>query len=84
MNNLVRTTITLPQDLLKEAKLRTIEENKNLSLLIREVLVKELRGINQVCLKKAMPKLGKYNLGISAKFSRKEIYADYFKEKLSS
>lgn len=37
-SNLLRTTVTLPEDLLKIAKLASVEEGKTLSQLVREGL----------------------------------------------
>ena len=38
MSNLVRTTLTLPEDLKREARSKAIREGKNLSLVVRELL----------------------------------------------
>lgn len=43
MANLLRTTVTLPDDLLRRAKIISIKENKTLSQLIRESLEKRIR-----------------------------------------
>lgn len=43
MKNLLRTTITLPEDLLKLAKLTSIKEGKTLSGLIRESLERRVK-----------------------------------------
>lgn len=43
MANLLRTTITLPEDLLKIAKLTSVKEGKTLSKLIRESLEKRIK-----------------------------------------
>ena len=40
MDNLLRTTITLPENLLRLAKVVSAQENKTLSQLIREALEK--------------------------------------------
>lgn len=42
MTSLLRTTITLPEDLLKAAKLASVKEDKTLSELIRESLREKL------------------------------------------
>lgn len=38
MNNLIRTTITLPTDLLKLSKILAVREGKTMSGLVRELL----------------------------------------------
>lgn len=43
MSNLLRTTITLPEDLLRIAKLASVKEGKTLSGLIRESLEKRIK-----------------------------------------
>lgn len=40
MNNLLRTTITLPEELLRLAKIVSAQEDKTLSQLVREALEK--------------------------------------------
>lgn len=42
MDNLIRTTITLPKNLLRKAKVVSVAEDKNLSELIREALEKRI------------------------------------------
>lgn len=44
MANLLRTTITVPEDLLKLAKITSVEEGKTLSELIRESLERRIFG----------------------------------------
>ena len=47
MSDLVKTTITLPDDLRREARAKAIREGKNLSLVVRELL--------RECIKKDTP-----------------------------
>lgn len=42
MANLLRTTITVPEELLKEAKLTAVKEEKTLSELVREALEEKI------------------------------------------
>jgi len=84
MNTDIRTTIMIPEELLKAAKIAAVERNTSLSALIKNGLKKEVS--------RAMPKkkntgkltdlLSKYSLGIN-KIKREDIYDDYFRKRLS-
>lgn len=68
MGNLLRTTITLPEELLKLAKLRSVDEDKSLSQLVREAIEEKLISGEKMAKKRL--KLGKYSLGIKESLSR--------------
>ena len=76
MQNPIRTTITLPENIFHEAKLLAVTQRTSFSGLIRNLLEKQnilkTDGIPHI-------ELGKYKLGLKNKLSRKEIYADYLK-----
>lgn len=80
MPDLMRTTIVFPEDLLKLAKLKALDEGKSLSALIREATEEKLIGKKP---KTKKLELGKYSLGIRDSLSRKEIYGQYFKKRIS-
>lgn len=84
MNTLARTTITLPEYLLRTAKITAAYQNKALSLIIREALEEKLTP-NKKNLPKINPMtlLGKYSLGIKSKLRRKDLYAEHIKHKMS-
>lgn len=83
MNNVVKTTVNLPADLMVQAKIYSATNNLTLSELIKEAV----RGvvIGRVKIKpRAMPKLGRFHLGNIKAPTRKELYDDYFKRKFPS
>jgi hypothetical protein len=83
-NTLARTTITLPQTLLRTAKIIAVHQNKALSLIISEALEEKLMP-NKRNLPKRNPMmlLGKYSLGIKSRLRRKDLYAEHIKHKMS-
>jgi len=83
MQSRVRTTITLPEGLLEEAKIYSVKKKTNLSNLIAQALAKEVRLPASKGQKLHM-KLGKYSLGVKNHLRREDIYADYLKHKISS
>ena len=76
MKTSVRTTITLPEEVLYQARLIALTQQTTLSGLLRKLLEKQL-----VLKIEGKPhiELGKYKLGLKNNLSRKEIYADYLK-----
>ena len=73
MQRLARTTITLPENLLRTAKIAAVHKNKPLSRLITEALEEMLNP----------SLLGKYSLGIKSKLHRKDLYAEHIKHKMA-
>lgn len=79
----VRTTVIIPRDLLKAAKIAAIERQTSLSGLIQEELKEAVQ-------RKKLPKkdnsllslLGKRSIGIK-KIKREDIYDDYLRKKIS-
>lgn len=82
MKDTVRTTIVLPRDLLRRAKMRSALTDKSLSQLIAETLERTLcEGPRE----QAPPlPLGKYDLHISQAPSRKELYAAALRPEMPS
>lgn len=84
MQKLIRTTITLPEDLLQEAKIQAVKEKTTLSGLIRQKLTK----INIPSKKESIPSrdpmtlLGKYKIGIKSTLRREEMYEEHLKHKI--
>lgn len=80
----VRTTITLPEELLKAAKIAAVHERKSLSAVITEALEEKLAQQQEKGLptRDPMTLLGKYSLGIKSKLRRKDLYADYLRHKV--
>ena len=86
MQTLVKTTITLPEDLLQQAKIRAIHKNVTLSQLIRNGLAKEI-GITTKAkptpAKDPLRHLGVFKLGIKSVYTkRSEIYDDHLKRNM--
>lgn len=86
MADLVKTTIMIPEDELKQAKMAAIRENKTLSEIIRDALVERTprRAIRGVKKKDPLRLAGIFKLGIKRgeTFRRRDIYDDYVKRKM--
>lgn len=67
----VRTTIELDRELLKKAKQKALEEDKNLKQVITDALRKDLLGKGT---KKRKVKFGTAHLGVKGTLRREEIY----------
>ena len=79
----VRTTVIIPRDLLKAAKIAAVERQTSLSSLVKEGL---FEVVNKKTLKKKddsiLSLLGKRSIGIN-KIRREDIYDDYPRKKIS-
>ncbi len=78
---LARTTISLPDTLLQEMKLRAVKQRTTFSGFIRKMAEKEIKPVNKKK-KKLSINFGKYSIGITSKLRRDEIYDDYLKHKV--
>ncbi|OGG03121.1 hypothetical protein A2W14_04615 [Candidatus Gottesmanbacteria bacterium RBG_16_37_8] len=80
----VRTTVIIPRDLLKAAKLTAVERQTSVSDLVQQGLKKEIYAEKKKRKKgkKLTDFLGKYSIGIN-KIERKDIYDDYLRKKVS-
>jgi len=85
MNNLRRTTITIPQDLYEQAKIRAAYQSQSVSRFICSLLAEELgvkketNGLGEV--------IGKYSFQKNTALERqlrKTIYEDYLQRKIFS
>ena len=63
----VRTTVIIPRDLLKAAKIAAIERQTSVSGLVKQGLKKEVFGVTskKKKAKKLTDLLGKYSIGIT-------------------
>lgn len=77
----VRTTITLPEHLLQQAKIAAVKRKKPLSVIMEVALEKEIKP--EKAKKDIMSLMGKYKIGINSALSRKEIYAEHLKHIMS-
>lgn len=83
MNNLVKTTITLPEDLLQTAKLVALQERKTLSALMREAVNDRVYKPKMRAEKKPMRFMGVYKLGIKKIYNkRSDLYDEHLKRKM--
>lgn len=82
MNNVLRTTITVPESLWQETKYWALAKNKTVSALIRECLEekmgKKIGGDKLSILDVA----GSLNLGGKNPPSRSELYAKHIRNKI--
>lgn len=84
MPQLARTTITLPEDLLYQLKIKSITENSSVSHLIVDVVKKSLYQTTTIKAKKEpLETLGKFKLGAKKIYSnRDELYKNQIKRKM--
>jgi len=84
MTNLVKTTITIPEDLLQQAKLTAVKEKITLSDTIRQALAVRIYGkTKQRDVKNPMKLAGKYKIGIKKIYhKRSDLYDKHFIGKL--
>lgn len=85
MQNLVKTTITLPQELLQRAKFIAVYERTTVSELVRDALKSRVNGgQKKQVVKDPMKLLGKYKLGTRGKLyeHRSDLYEERLRRKL--
>lgn len=83
MRILTRTTITLPEEILKTAKLIALHQKKSLGRIIEEALEDKITPKKRVLLGDPMKLLGKYNLGIGKIYkSRSDLYEEHIRRKM--
>lgn len=80
MTNLLRTTITLPEDLLEMAKLICIKEKKTLSELVRESIKEKVRREKPLYSKKELFSLMGSIKSDSPMFKNPEKYVKELRE----
>ena len=79
---LTRTTVTLPDYLIEEAKYYAVSHKTNLSQLVRESLADRIQ-LNSSSSRNSILKLaGSLNLGGTQPPSRSELYEKHLKQKL--
>ncbi len=84
MQNLVKTTLTIPEELLQQAKITAIKENTTLSQLVREGLFERVQLKRSPSKSKdPMRLLGKFSLGINKIYNkRSDLYDEHIKRKM--
>lgn len=86
MKNLVKTTVTIPEDMLQAAKLKAVHEKTTLSHLIREGLEDRLKKQEPTRRKKKLDPLrhlGAFSIGIKVPYKhRSDLYDEHIKRKM--
>ena len=83
--NYIKTTVTIPEDLIEDAKIYAARKKTNLSSLIRDGLRNQIKEMRSPVKPDAMKSLGVFSIGIKQAYkSRADIYDDYLKRKVSS
>jgi len=84
MKKLIRTTITVPENIYKQAKVKASLVQESFSAYVTEALYEKINQINQSLKKKIDPKqtLGVFSLGIKKIPSRKKLYETRIQRKL--
>lgn len=83
MGNLVKTTVTIPEDIIKAARVTAVNEGTTLSNIIREGLELRIYKRPRMKIKDPMSLLGKYNLGAGKIYNkRSDLYDDHLKRKM--
>lgn len=82
-NALVKTTVTIPEDIIRQAKLVALSENTTLSDLIRSALEDKVKPHKKKKLKDPMKLAGTFTMGIDKLYSkRSDLYDDRLKRKM--
>jgi len=85
MKKLIRTTITVPEDIYKQAKIKASLVQKSFSAYVTEALYEKINQLkNKPLTKKIDPKktLGVFSIGIKKIPKRKKLYETYIERKL--
>jgi hypothetical protein len=85
MKKLIRTTITVPEDIYKQTKVKASLVQESFSAYVTEALYEKINQIIDEPLKKRVdPKktLGVFSLGIKKIPSRKKLYETHLQRKL--
>lgn len=84
MTYLMRTTVTLPEPLLEQAKYYALANKTTLSQLIREGLTTKIKAKINNKPKSLLTLAGSLNLGGKEPPSRNELYDSYLKQKMGA
>ncbi len=80
MRNVARTTIILPRETLRRAKLRSVQRDQTLSEFITEAIEQAL-GPSDEPVVPELP-IGKYRWGTATPLSRKDLYDQALRPKV--
>lgn len=83
MGNLVKTTVTIPEDIIKAARVTAVNEGTTLSNIIREALKTRVYGREKSARRDPMKLAGKYSIGIGRIYNkRSDLYDEHLKRKM--
>lgn len=83
MADLVKTTITIPEDILKRAKLVALQEKTTLSEILRDALKKRVYGYTRTINKDPLKFMGAFSIGIKKIYNkRSDLYEEHLKRKM--
>lgn len=87
MQPLVRTTITIPQNLYKLIKMKAVVKNTSVSGLVTDLIKQDISPgpVTKTKKKDPMSTLGVFKIGIKEIYkSRDELYEDHLKRKMGT
>lgn len=83
MTDMVKTTITIPQDILEKAKLMAVREKISLSKIMRDALEEKVERKRGRKVKNPMKLLGNFSLGIKKIYNkRSDLYDEHLRRKM--
>lgn len=83
MNKLIRKTITIPENIYRQAKITASFSNESFSSYITNILSSQIRKRTKIVkIKDPFKTMGTLSVGINKKWKRKDIYEDYLRRKI--
>lgn len=83
MDHLIKTTITIPENILNKAKLLALKEKITLSRVIREALEEKVEKRRGRKVKDPMELLGTLSIGINKIYNkRSDLYDEHLRRKM--
>lgn len=83
MTDLVKTTITVPEDILQAAKRAAVEEKTTLSSIIREAIKDRIYKRKKNITKDPTKFMGVFSIGIKKIYNkRSDLYAEHLRRKM--
>lgn len=83
MADLVKTTVTIPENILQRAKIVALREKTTLSKIIREALEEKVSRKRGRIVKDPMKLLGTFSIGIKNIYNkRSDLYEEHLRRKM--
>jgi len=83
MTDMVKTTITIPEDILEKAKLMAVREKISLSKIMRDALQEKVARKRGRKVKDPMKLLGTFSIGIKKIYNkRSDLYDEHIRRKM--